>query len=298
MRERGRAFLDLEDVLVWIAIGALRRPLDQRHAALHRERKAQLGFDIRADAIKRIDERERQLDRAACVVLAADRQAHDDTQRGLACSRRGRCRRERGDLRDRDVLAVLWEARHVQQCVVLERDIACDLVEVVDQARGAVCTELALERRHAAQDALQHVDVLALAIARGPRVDMRRERRGRRAGRPRQALGGHRRGLDRRGHRHRAARDHRGLRDIVLARAALRRLAARVALERRARRDGALLLRHQLRERHREVVVVDQRAGLLPPLEREPAELVLQIARGLEPVRAVERERLQDDLLE
>ena len=34
------------------------------------------------------------------------------------------------------------------------------------------------------------------------------------------------------------------------------------------------------------------------PLELEPAELVLQIARGLEPIGAMERERLEDDPLE
>ena len=43
---------------------------------------------------------------------------------------------------------------------------------------------------------------------------------------------------------------------------------------------------------------VDEHAGLLSPLQLEPCELVLQVARGLESIAAVKRERLQDRALE
>ena len=49
---------------------------------------------------------------------------------------------------------------------MLERDVARDLVELVDESRGTRGTEALLEHRHASQDALEHVDVLALARSR------------------------------------------------------------------------------------------------------------------------------------
>ena len=100
--------------------------------------------------------------RAALLPLSTD----DDADRGLVEWLGPGAGREHRQLRDRDVLAVGRQLRRVEQRVVLERDVARDLVEVVDQPRGGARTEAALERRHAAQDPLQHVDVLALSFAR------------------------------------------------------------------------------------------------------------------------------------
>lgn len=166
VRERGGGVLDVEHMFAPLRrLGLLVRALHERGAALDGEREPQLRLDVTADAIERVDEREGQADRATGVVLARHGQADHHADRRLAgvTSRRGR---ERGDLGDRDVLAVGREPRRVEDRLVLERDIARHFVEVVDEARRAARTEPALERRHAAQDALQHVDVLALAIAR------------------------------------------------------------------------------------------------------------------------------------
>ena len=79
VRERRGRFFDLERQRLFLAGGRPRR-LDERDAALDREREPELGIDVRADAVERVDQRERELDRAIRVVLARDRQADDDAQ--------------------------------------------------------------------------------------------------------------------------------------------------------------------------------------------------------------------------
>ena len=71
----------ISNVELALASRAGRSAAHERDAALHREREPQLGLDVGADAVERIDERERELDRAAGIVLARDRQADDDAQR-------------------------------------------------------------------------------------------------------------------------------------------------------------------------------------------------------------------------
>ena len=275
MRECSGRFLDVEVQLAFLPVR-----FTSRDAALHREREPQLGLDIGADAVERVDERECELDRAAGIVLAGDRQTDDDAEHRFAAAPvvgvASVIRR---------VFAV-GGARDVEKSVVLERDVARDLVELVDEARRTGRTELALERRHAAQDAFEHVDVLALALLARRCIGDDARQIGDRVRAATAAI------FTRSGNGASVAalgsRQHRLDGDGVDS-----DCGARHRLRRGPRRNHAQLGRHERRELLREVTRVDQVAGALAPLELEPAELVLQIARGLEPIGAMERSALR-----
>ena len=217
-------------------------------AALDADREPQLGLDVGADAVERVDQRQRQADGAPGVVLAGERQP------------------------DHQPHAVEVALAAILERVVLERDVACDPAELVDDLGRAGRAQAPLERGDAADHALDDVDVLALAqlarlaaaivggAALGAGQGAERSQRAERAGgRPGRGAGG----------------------------AGLARPPRRAPLE-----------RHHGREERRQGGRVDQLAGGVAPLELEPAEVGDQLARGRIAIVAVVRERATDDALE
>ncbi len=170
---------------------------------------------------------------------------------------------------------------------MLERDVARDAAELLDDPGGAGGAEAALERRHAADHALDHEDILALAVLLAPaRVGAGLGAGGERAHRTERG--------DRTGD---LGRDLAGERPGRRA----ARAAAVLAAERHHRRPRARhapLGRHDAGEELGEQRRVDELAGAVAPLQLEAAEVGLEIARGLVAIVAVEGERLEDDALE
>jgi len=226
----------------------MRSSRDVRDAALDPDREPQLRLDTGADAVERVDQRERHADRARRVVFTGDRQADDHADR-----------------------AGLERAR-VERRVELERDVARDLMELRDHLLRALLADAPLERAEPAQEALDHVDVLARAHLFARRAGSR----------------------------------HRGV--VVFAERAERqrhdgdrrrgRPARFVDGGGRPRARTPALLRDHLRQELRERAGVEQLALGLRPVELEASEVVLQIARGLVAIAPVIRERARDDALE
>src|SRR5262249_5205647 len=140
---------------------------DERHAALDADREAELGLDVLADAVERVDERERETDRARRVVLADHRQPDDEGE-------------------------ALGGRRAVRVRVVLPADVGRHREEVGDSLLAA-----RPDLVEPAELALEDEDRLRLAALRRRRRRRERERRrgGRRRGRggldrSRRGLGG------------------------------------------------------------------------------------------------------------